>query len=231
MRVSPLLIGVVVAVLPFHFPIITNAAQEIDCRVTAYYTPAKTQEDFEEAVQMNGQGTHGADGTPVYYGMISAPKTYPFGTKIFIPGYGNGEVHDRGGAIVGNTFDVWMGYGEEGKKKALLWGVKKLTCIIDADLPEEKSSKSDQDTSEDGFSQSLEKGDMGDEVQKMQKFLQTQGFFNESDFGTFGKKTQRAVYQFQKKHKIVKNMRSEGAGTWGPKTREKANEILLKSDK
>ena len=54
---------------------------------------------YEKEVRLNGRGTNGADGTQVYPGMIAAPKTFPFGTKMQIPGIGFVAVHDRGGAI------------------------------------------------------------------------------------------------------------------------------------
>ena len=40
---------------------------------------------YEKEVRLNGRGTNGADGTQVYTGMIAAPKTFPFGTKMQIP--------------------------------------------------------------------------------------------------------------------------------------------------
>ena len=60
--------------------------------------------------------------------MLAAPKTYPFGTRVMIPGLGVGEVHDRGGAILArkgyDRIDVWMGRGEEGLSRALNWGAR-----------------------------------------------------------------------------------------------------------
>ena len=49
---------------------------------------------------LNGRGTNGASGTPVFAGMIAAPKSYDYGTQIFFEGLGLGTVADRGGAIV-----------------------------------------------------------------------------------------------------------------------------------
>lgn len=76
----------------------------------------------------------GADQTPVYDGMLAAPKTYAFGTKIYIPSLGIGTVHDRGGAIVEKSgydrIDVWMGYGDEGLTRALNWGMRMVEGTI-----------------------------------------------------------------------------------------------------
>lgn len=99
--------------------------------VTAYYSPLPDQSfytmgSYEADMILNGRGVRGADGTPVYTGMLAAPKSYPFGTQVYIPGLGMGEVHDRGGAIVTKAgydrIDVWMGHGEEGLSRALNWG-------------------------------------------------------------------------------------------------------------
>lgn len=101
--------------------------------VTAYYSPQPNQSfyirgSYEADVALNGQGTHGADGTEVYIGMLAAPAKYPFGTRIKIPGLGVGEVHDRGGAIGESEdydrIDVWMGAGEQGLSRALNWGAR-----------------------------------------------------------------------------------------------------------
>ena len=72
--------------------------------LTGYYSPLPNQDfyitgDYESEKRLNGQGIQGADGTPVFPGMIAAPKTYRFGTKICLPNFGCGAIHDRGGAI------------------------------------------------------------------------------------------------------------------------------------
>lgn len=84
---------------------------------------------------MNGDGTHGASGFPVFNGMLAAPQSYPFGATVYFPGYGTGIVKDRGGAIVESgerenkrdRIDIWMGTGQAGLIKALTFGKKTLT--------------------------------------------------------------------------------------------------------
>lgn len=44
----------------------------------------------------------------VYLGAIACPKEYKFGTKIEIRGMGVYTCEDRGGAIVGNHFDIFV---------------------------------------------------------------------------------------------------------------------------
>jgi peptidoglycan hydrolase-like protein with peptidoglycan-binding domain/3D (Asp-Asp-Asp) domain-containing protein len=121
--------------------------------ISAYYSPIKGQAKYVTGsyagdIRLNGGGVHGADGTPVYPGMIAAPKSYLFGTKMKIPGIGTVAVHDRGGAIVhsgerGNAYDrldVWMGYGDAGLKRALSWGKRTVNVInygVNPDIKEE----------------------------------------------------------------------------------------------
>lgn len=62
-------------------------------------------------------------------GTIAADTRYfPFGTRMYIPGYGWGVVEDRGGAIKGNNrLDIF--YNTHGE--ALQWGRRKVRVIIE----------------------------------------------------------------------------------------------------
>jgi 3D (Asp-Asp-Asp) domain-containing protein len=60
-----------------------------------------------------------ADGSKAKNGTIAADtRRYPFGTIMHVPGYGWGEVHDKGSAIKGNRLDLFFA----SHKKALEWG-------------------------------------------------------------------------------------------------------------
>ena len=111
--------------------------------ISAYYSPLPNQEkyatgSYEKDIRLNGEGVHAADGIKVYPGMVAAPSSYPFGTKMYIPGVGTVAVHDRGGAIVhsgerANVYDrldVWMGYGDMGLKRALNWGKRAVNVTV-----------------------------------------------------------------------------------------------------
>lgn len=111
--------------------------------ISAYYSPCPAQAKYATGsyagdIRLNGNGTNGADGTPVYAGMIAAPKSYAFGTKLDIPGIGVSTVHDRGGAIVDaglrsnvyDRLDIWMGYGDKGLQRALQWGKRDVNVTI-----------------------------------------------------------------------------------------------------
>ncbi|MCK9273831.1 MAG: 3D domain-containing protein [Syntrophales bacterium] len=67
-----------------------------------------------------------ADGTKARKGTIAADPKYPFGTKMYVPGYGWGEVHDRGRAIKGEHIDIFF----PDRDDALKWGKKYLNVII-----------------------------------------------------------------------------------------------------
>lgn len=57
---------------------------------------------------------------------LACPPEYPFGTKIEIDGYGTYRCEDRGGAIKGNHFDIYM----ETKADAFKFGRRNLIAQI-----------------------------------------------------------------------------------------------------
>lgn len=61
-------------------------------------------------------------------GTIAADTTYyPFGTRMYVPGYGWGVVEDRGGAIKGpDRLDLFF----ESHQQALNWGRQRLQVRI-----------------------------------------------------------------------------------------------------
>ncbi len=61
-------------------------------------------------------------------GTIAADtRYYPFGTEMYVPGYGWGVVEDRGSAIKGpRHIDIYL----NSYKKALAWGKKKIRVRI-----------------------------------------------------------------------------------------------------
>jgi 3D (Asp-Asp-Asp) domain-containing protein len=70
-----------------------------------------------------------ADGTKAGKGTIAADtRFYPFGTRIYVPGYGEGVVHDRGEAITGsNHIDLFF----RSHRQALRWGRQIITVYIE----------------------------------------------------------------------------------------------------
>ena len=68
-----------------------------------------------------------SDGSKAKKGTIAADiSKYPYGTKMYVPGYGLGEVHDIGTAIKGDHIDIFF----PDEKDAKAWGRKYLDVII-----------------------------------------------------------------------------------------------------
>jgi 3D (Asp-Asp-Asp) domain-containing protein len=72
-----------------------------------------------------GVGT--ASGLPLGWGPVAVDtRVFPFGTKMYIPGYGDGVAADRGSAIIGNIIDIWFPTCAQ----ARAWGRKTLTITV-----------------------------------------------------------------------------------------------------
>lgn len=68
-----------------------------------------------------------SDGSETEKGTIAADiSRYPYGTRMYVPGYGWGEVHDKGTAIKGDHIDVFF----PSEKEAKAWGRKYLDVTI-----------------------------------------------------------------------------------------------------
>lgn len=251
--------------------------------ISAYYSPLPCQQKYTTGtykgdIRLNGNGTNGADGTPVYPGMIAAPSSYAFGTKMYIPGVGTVAIHDRGGAIVENDgangvydrLDIWMGYGDIGLQRALNWGKRNVDVTVygvNSAIPEEillpnysSSEAVAQDCSyeeprepeiydvtdhmevapppvieepavdvelSEQLGLTLQFGDQGDAVVSLQKELNQLNYYKGDFHGIYDDLTKHAVYKFQQSQKLVADMTSLGVGIFGPKTKDRLNEIIL----
>jgi peptidoglycan DL-endopeptidase CwlO len=70
---------------------------------------------------------HTASGLPVGPGVVAVdPTVIPMGTRMTIPGYGEGVAADTGGAIKGNRIDVWFPTNAQ----CIQWGVKTVTITL-----------------------------------------------------------------------------------------------------
>ncbi len=196
--------------------------------VTAYYSPLPNQccyfrGNYEDEISFNGNGTNGADGTPVYAGMIAAPETYEYGTRIDLPGLGVGAVHDRGGRIVewGNDLhriDLWMGTGEQGLARALAWGARRVTGTVypigSEAMPSEHFSV-DSIPSDTTLLASLPKIDTSElllqaefgnkeySVRVLQSVLKDLGYFKVEVNAQYGEATQQALKDFLSSEGLV----------------------------
>ena len=72
-------------------------------------------------------GGHTATGAPVGYGVVAVdPSVIPLGTRMTIPGYGEGVAADTGGAIQGAVIDLWFPSAAD----AANWGRRTVTITL-----------------------------------------------------------------------------------------------------
>jgi peptidoglycan DL-endopeptidase CwlO len=70
---------------------------------------------------------HTSTGVPVGYGVVAVdPSVIALGTKLTIPGYGEGVAADTGGAVAGAHIDLWFPTEAE----ALAWGSRTVTVML-----------------------------------------------------------------------------------------------------
>lgn len=211
-------------------------------KVTAYYSPLLYQEFYyrwnhKDEVILNGEGTHGASGKPVFHGMLAGPESYAFGTKISFPGRWVGEIADRGGAIVEqwersnasyDRIDVWVGKGEEGLKRALSFGVQYLdayVCPEDTYREDELWLNYDKiPVYEDFFHASLRVMSLwpdrrGPWVEALQDYLIVMWYMGKGrNTGYYGRETKAAVCKYQQ-DRLGMSWKEEYCGMFWPHTR------------
>ncbi|MBR1607984.1 MAG: 3D domain-containing protein [Kiritimatiellae bacterium] len=74
-----------------------------------------------KAVGITASGTRAKRGT-----AAADPKYYPFGTVLYVPGYGYATVEDTGGAIKGpGRLDLWFST----EREAFKWGRRKNLAV------------------------------------------------------------------------------------------------------
>jgi len=196
-----------------------DGSYEQEFVLTAYYSPLPDQCCYVKGSEiadkiLNGQGIRGADGTGVYAGMLAAPSSYAFGTRIVLPGLGVLTVHDRGGAIQewdnAHRLDVWTGYGEEGLARALAFGVKRIRGRVHPNGTVQPAERFSLDTlpapleelrpfvaSENGLLDMRPTfGSRGLSVQMLQDHLKQTGYFTEAVTTMYGEKTKQALATF-----------------------------------
>jgi 3D (Asp-Asp-Asp) domain-containing protein len=68
-----------------------------------------------------------ATGMPVGWGVVAVdPSLIPLGTRLTIPGYGEGVAADTGGAVRGATIDLWF----PTHAQASAWGRRTVTITL-----------------------------------------------------------------------------------------------------
>jgi len=214
--------------------------------VTAYYSPLPDQKfylkgSYKAEKRLNWEGIKWASWKRVFSGMLAAPKKYRFWTKINLKWLWVWVVEDRGWAIVkaGNRgyksdrIDVWMWYGDEGLRRALYWGKRRVKGYvtykksivslnyknISAPLWVTKKLKPIVKKSNNIFSKSIWKSSNIKEIKSLQLFLKDLGLYSGKIDWIYNDDIVSIIYDFQKRYNIVKWEYDYWAGYFWPKTR------------
>jgi 3D (Asp-Asp-Asp) domain-containing protein len=91
--------------------------------------PVDTSPGTQMTVSATGYALHGttATGVPTGWGVVAVdPSVIPLGTRMTIPGYGDGVAADTGSAVIGKTIDLWF----PTVAQALAWGRRTVTITL-----------------------------------------------------------------------------------------------------
>jgi len=124
----------------FAFSLTSMACESGEYLVTAYYSPAPNQEyfltgNYASEIRLNGKGLYTASTRPVSeykYRFVAADPCFEFGTKLKIGDLGTYYVFDRGGAIKDKRIDIWLGFGEQARRAAKLFGRQYIYVTVDS---------------------------------------------------------------------------------------------------
>jgi len=215
--------------------------------VTAYYSPLPDQKyylkgSYKAEKKLNWEGIKWSSWKWVFSGMLAAPKWYRFGTKIYLEWLWIWSVEDRGWAIVraGNRgyksdrIDVWMWYGDEGLRRALYWGKRKVKWSIiskksritlnykniSAPLWVTKKLKPIVKKNDSIFSTSIWKWSSMKKIKSLQLFLKDLELYSGKIDWIYNEEIVWIIYNFQKENSIIKTEYDYWAGYFWPKTRK-----------
>jgi 3D (Asp-Asp-Asp) domain-containing protein len=87
--------------------------------------------DNKSGMCSDGDPTSTATGTYPKHGTLAAdPERLPYGTEIYIPGYGIGTVEDTGGALRNDKENIRIDIYVDTYEEAIEWGRKELVVEI-----------------------------------------------------------------------------------------------------
>ena len=247
------MISVILSLYPVHDATASESGYFI---VTAYYSPLPNQQnyatwDYIKEKILNGQWKAWASGRKVFSGMLAAPGKYGFGTKIYLEWLGIWSVEDRWGAIVPagqrwyahDRIDVWMWYGDEGLRRAMYWGKRKVKWHVVArnsgvtlnmrTIPSptwiakyiKRPSWSTSytpvaSTWPNVFNKSIGTKSNPEDIKTLQKFLKSIGKYNWPINGVYNSEVMNFVYDFQIENKLISGWNDTYAGYWGKSVRD-----------
>jgi len=210
--------------------------------VTAYYSPLPNQDkyltgNYESEKRLNWQWIAWASWKSVFSWMLAAPKSYNFGTKIYLEWLWIWSVEDRGWAIVPawqrgykhDRIDVWMWYWDEWLQRALYWWKRTVKGYVvnsssEVTINYNKVSSPKWATSwlssqKDVFNYSLWIWSDISKVKKLQQFLKDLSLYNWDIDWVYNKEITNIVYSFQVSNDILSSQYDLWAWYWWVKTR------------
>jgi 3D (Asp-Asp-Asp) domain-containing protein len=108
----------------------TISTLEAEAReLAAAPTRAVAQAGRTLTVSATGYSLEGrtSTGVSVGYGIVAVdPNVIPLGTRMTIPGYGEGVAADTGGSVVGARIDLWF----PTRAEALAWGTRTVSITL-----------------------------------------------------------------------------------------------------
>ncbi len=210
--------------------------------VTAYYSPLPDQNyyltwDYKSEMRLNWKWIAWASWKKVFSWMLAWPKNYKFWTKIHLEWLWVWVIEDRWWAIVNawnrgysyDRIDVWVGYGDEGLRRALYWGkrtvkwniVKQNTQTtldynnISAPTWVTKNFKKIPNI----FNTWIGKDSDQKLVNNLKKFLISIWVYTGEMNGIYSSDLIDFIYDFQIENKLIKKWTYNWAGYWGGNTR------------
>ncbi len=210
--------------------------------VTAYYSPLPNQDkyltgNYESEKRLNWQWIAWASWKSVFSWMLAAPKSYSFGTKIYLEWLWIWSVEDRGWAIVPawqrgykhDRIDVWMWYWDEWLQRALYWWKRTVkgyvvnsnseVTINYNNVSSPKWATSWLSSQNDVFNYSLWIWSDISRVKKLQQFFKDLSLYNWDIDWVYNKELTNIVYSFQVSNDILSSQYDLWAWYWWVKTR------------
>jgi 3D (Asp-Asp-Asp) domain-containing protein len=116
--------GTAIASLEQRAQAIETRSAQISTVAGSPVRPGSTMTVTATGYSMSGRTSTGA---PVGWGVVAVdPSTIPLGTRMSIPGYGDGFAADTGSAIRGATIDLWF----PTLAQARAWGRRTVTITL-----------------------------------------------------------------------------------------------------
>jgi 3D (Asp-Asp-Asp) domain-containing protein len=104
-----------------------KASQQLQSTTTAAPPPPSGRRQLVVSATCYDLPGRTATGMPVGRGVVAVdPSVIPLGSRLYIPGYGNGVAADVGGGIQGNIIDLWYPTFAE----CAAWGRRTVTITV-----------------------------------------------------------------------------------------------------